>query len=99
MRELSYLSREHVEAEVTATTPAGQPVNPDELAVQLAFVAVGAEPADTDWHTAEHLRGDIFGVLIGTDALVLDRGDYDAWHQITDNPEKPVAPFGKLRIY
>lgn len=99
MIERSYLSRDHVEAEVTATTPDGQPVDPVGLTVEFAFVAVGADPADEDWHTTEHLRGDVFGVLVGPEALVLDRGDYDTWHQITDNPERPVAPFGKLRIF
>jgi hypothetical protein len=97
--ERSYLSREYVEAEVAATAPGGQAIDPAEIVVEFAFVAVGAEPADTDWHPTEHLRGDVFGVLVGPDALVLDRGDYDTWHQITDNPEKPTAPFGKLRIY
>jgi hypothetical protein len=97
--ERSHLSLEYVEAEVTATTPDGQPIDPAELSVQLAFVPVGTDPSDTDWHAAEHLRGDIFGVLVGPTALALDRGDYDAWHDTTDNPERPVAPFGKLRIF
>jgi hypothetical protein len=99
MIERSYLSREYVEAEVTATTAAGTPIAPADLTVQLAFVAVGTEPADTDWHPAVHLRGDVFGVLVGPAALVLERGDYDAWHDTADNPERPIAPFGKLRIY
>lgn len=108
MRELSYLSLEYVEAEVSATTPDGQPIDPAGLPVSLAFVAVGAEPGDLDWHTAVFLRETssqdpgarpgVFGVLIGPGALVLDRGDYDAWHDTPDTPERPRAPFGKLRI-
>jgi hypothetical protein len=59
MIERSYLSREHVEAEVTATGSDGIDLDPATLPVEFAFVAVGTEPGDADWHPAEHLRGNV----------------------------------------
>ena len=99
MRELSYLSREYFEAEITAVAPDGTAVPPADLPVKFAFVPAGAAADDADWQDAANLRGDVFGVLIGPAALVLDRGDYDVWRRITDDPEEPTEPFGKLRIY
>lgn len=98
MIERSVLSREFVEAEIVATTPGGQAVDPVYIVVELAFVIVGTDPVDADWHAATHLRNAVFGVLVGPTALALAVGDYDVWHRIADNPEQPVAPFGKLRI-
>lgn len=100
MIEQSRLSTKYVHAAVTATTYAGQPIDPATLPVQLAFVPVGTEPASGDWQDAVHITGDIFGVLVGADggALVLPRGDYDAWRHIADDPEDEREPFGKLRI-
>lgn len=100
MIEQSRLSTRYVHAEITATTFAGDPIDPATLPVQLAFVPVGAEPATGDWFDAVRITGSVFVVLVGPDggALVLPRGDYDAWHHIADSPEDEREPFGKLRI-
>ncbi|MEU7787645.1 hypothetical protein [Amycolatopsis sp. NPDC049159] len=102
-------SLEYIEAEAAGSTPGGQPIDPATLTIQLAFTAVGAEPLEVDWHPATFLRETpspdngrtrpgVFGVLAGPGALDVPHGDYDAWIDILDNPERPRAPFGKLRM-
>ena len=99
MRRQSALSRAFFEAEVTATGPDGTEIPPASLPVELAFVGVGAEPDEDDWQPGVHLRDDVFGVLVGPGALALAKADYDVWQRITDDPEQPVGPFGKFRIF
>lgn len=99
MREQSYLSLEYFEAEITATSSDGTAIPAASLAVEFAWASVGAEPADADWQATIHLRDDVFGVLVGPGALQLPRADYDVWRRITDNPERPAAPFAKHRIF
>jgi hypothetical protein len=99
MREQSRLSREFFDAEVTANSADGVKLDPATLPVEFAFVDIGAEPTGSDWHTATLQHGDVFGVLVGPGALELPANDYDVWQHITDTPEEPRAPFGKLRIY
>jgi hypothetical protein len=99
MREQSRLSREFFDAEVTAKGADGAQLDPATLPVEFAFVAVGAEPTDSDWHAATHQHDDVFGVLVGPGALELPAADYDVWQHIVDTPEEPRAPFGKLRIF
>jgi hypothetical protein len=101
MKEQSALDTEYVEVEIDATDPTGQPVDVGALVVELAIVPVAqGDPAEADWAAATHLRPGIVGLLVGpyNNGRVLDRGDYLVWHRTTDNPERPVAPAGKLRI-
>jgi hypothetical protein len=95
----SRLSRTYVRAKITGTADDTTPIDPATLAVQLALVPAGAQPADVDWHTAVHLTGDRFGLLVGPGAsLELDPGDYDVWRHIADAPEDDIARFGQIRF-
>jgi hypothetical protein len=95
----SRLSRTNVRAKITGVADDSSAIDPATLAVQLAIVPTDDEPGDTDWHTATHLHGDRFGLLVGPGApLELDPGDYDVWRRITDDPEDDIAPFGQIRF-
>lgn len=100
MIEQSRLSTRYVHAAITATTYAGDPIDPATLPIQLAIVPVSTEPTSADWHDAVHLTGNIFGLLVGPAGGVLELpiGDYDTWHHIADTPEDEREQFGKLRI-
>ncbi|MGW4485139.1 hypothetical protein ACWEOE_15030 [Amycolatopsis sp. NPDC004368] len=101
MKEQSSLSTDYVEVQITAITPDGAPVDVEALTVELAIVPVAqGDPDESDWAPAEHLRDGVVGRLVGpfNNDFVPDRGDYLVWHRTTDNPERPVAPAGKLRI-
>lgn len=99
MRDLSVLSREYVEIEVDATDPTGTAVDPTSLAVEIAMTPSGDQPDEPDWTTATHLRGAVFGVLVGPDAQAVPRGEYVVRYRVTDNPERPVGVAGKIRFY
>ncbi|MGW4487836.1 hypothetical protein ACWEOE_28810 [Amycolatopsis sp. NPDC004368] len=99
MRRQAFISREFVEGRVSAKTPDGVPVDPSTLVVAFAFMAGQLEPGDADWHSAEHLRDDVYGVLVGPGALVLARGEYTTWCRPDDVTERPAAPFGTLTIF
>ncbi|MEV6905160.1 hypothetical protein [Amycolatopsis sp. NPDC051372] len=102
MKEQSALSTEYVEVLINATTPDGTSVDVDSLLVELAIVPVAqGDPLEGDWAAAAHLRSGVVGLLVGPfggNARVLERGDYEVWHRTPDNPERPVAATGKLRI-
>ena len=87
----SRLSRTNVRAKITGTADDSSTIDPASLTVQLAIVPTDEEPGDTDWHTATHLYGDRFGLLVGPGApLEPDPGDYDVWRRITDDPEDDI---------
>jgi hypothetical protein len=100
MRDLSVLTREYVEIEISATDPTGAPVDPAALPVEIAMTPPGDQPDDSDWLTATHLRGAVFGVLAGAGTAVTPpRGEYVVRYRITDDPERPVGVAGKIRFY
>jgi hypothetical protein len=94
----SRLSRTYVRARITGSADDGTPIDPASLAVQLALVPVGAQPADADWHDATHLAGALFGLLVGPGAVEYPAGDYDAWRHIADDPEDDRERFGQIRF-
>jgi hypothetical protein len=77
-------------------------------ALELAFIAPGADPGDDDWHAGEWETDTTTEppsyyarLLIGPDAdLTLEPGTYDGWVRWTDNPEKPVLhALGFLHVF
>lgn len=102
----SALSREYVSVAITART-AGTPVNPTADVVEFAFTTVTAKPAAGDWKTGSwdgtepRPPGGAYTAhcLVGPGGTVaLPAGQYTMWVRVTDNPEVPVIPFGRLRI-
>lgn len=102
----SALSREYVAVAITAKT-AGTPVNPTGDVVEFAFTTVTAKPAPGDWKTGSwdgtqpHQPDGAYiaHCLVGPGGTVeLAAGQYVMWVRITDNPEVPVIPFGRLHI-
>ena len=102
----SALSREFVAVAITAKT-AGTSVNPTSDTVEFAFTTVTAQPATGDWKTGswdgtqprQPGGAYIAHCLVGPGGTVtLPAGTYTMWVRITDNPEIPVIPFGRLQI-
>lgn len=94
----SRLGPTYVRAKINGTADDGTSIDPATLAVEIAVVPAGTQPADTDWYVATHLYGDRFGLLCGAGALDLPAGDYDTWRRIADVPEIDVARFGQIRF-
>lgn len=98
----SVLSTEYVRAKVE-TTVNGQVYDPTGDTVKMAFLTSG-NPGPSDWVAASWEDSSVVGVFwarcnvgpAGTTALAV--GTYNAWLQITDNPEIPVRLFAQLRI-
>ncbi|MFC8447659.1 hypothetical protein [Kitasatospora sp. NPDC057223] len=69
---------------------------PTAFDVQIAIVAVGHEPTDTDWHPAQwdttSTGTTVAKLLVGPDggALSPTPGRYRAWVNVTATPEHPV---------
>lgn len=58
----------------------------------------GTEPADTDYHVAIWLRGEV-ALLVGPGGTVqYPAGDYFAFARITAGAEQVVLPSGRVRI-
>lgn len=102
----SALSLEFVPVAITATA-AGQPVNPTGDLVEFAFTTATAKPAPGDWKTGTwdgtqpRPPGNAYiaHCLVGPGGTVeLPTGRYTMWVRVTDNPEVPVIPFGRLYI-
>lgn len=102
----SALSLEYVAAAITATA-AGTPVNPTADSVEFAFTTVTAKPVSGDWKTGTwdgtqpRPPGNAYiaHCLVGPGGTVeLPAGRYTMWVRVTDNPERPVIPFGRLHI-
>lgn len=105
MREQSALETEYVAVQVRAidrSTLLAVSVSSD--VAQIAFVAIGANPTDSDWHTASWLStvtgAEVFGVLVGpaNGGLVLPVGSYEYWGRVQDSPEQPTRAIDELRI-
>ena len=100
---LSSLSTDYVQVPVSAAID-GANYNPTPDTVQLAFMAPGASPGTSDWHTGSWdtpSAGTYMAqVLIGPAAggIVLTPGTYTIWVKVTDNPEVPVRTPGFLVI-
>lgn len=106
--KLSVLTKEYVKIAVKAKV-AGAFVNPTTDTVQMAFVTSGA-PTGGDWKAASwetdattepdtyFARCLVGGVGTGATAE-LAVGDYEIWIKITDTPEVPARPNGRLVMY
>lgn len=99
MRVLSSLATEYVSYRVTATDYDGAAIDLSGDTVRLAFVAVGTEPGDADWHNATWVSPSVAGVLVGADpGIPVDVGVHDVWIQVLDTPEHPAQKVDVLRI-
>lgn len=100
MRAQSSLSTEYVPFKVTATNVDGTPIDPSQSQAKMAFVGVGQEPVEADWHDATWFGGNTAAVLVGPDngGVLLADGTYSVWLRILANPERPTGPVGLLRI-
>ena len=72
-------------------------------AVELAYMATEAEPANGDWQAATWLDavGPIrrAGVLVGPGGSTqLAAGDWRVWYRFTDTPEIPARPAGWITM-
>jgi hypothetical protein len=73
--------------------------------VVIAFQPRRVEPnGDTTWRAATWVgsagTARAARLLIGpATSNVIPLGEYDVWAKITDNPEIPEVPCGRLRIY
>ncbi|MER6171349.1 hypothetical protein [Streptosporangium sp. NPDC001681] len=71
--------------------------------VEIAFVNLGAEPAEDDWHPAEWANVTAAGararILIGPGGVIaLPDGTYMAWVRVNGAVERPVLPSGPVPI-
>jgi hypothetical protein len=100
MRTLPAISTELIECLIEAFDPATKlPIDTSSDLVEIAFVGVGTQPTDADWHTAAWTGAQYAGLLVGPHGgLELAVGDWDAWVRVTDNPEQPAIHFTTLRI-
>lgn len=80
-------------------------LDPTADVIEMAFMATTDKPGDADWQTGSWEpytgRGPyVARCLIGAgdDANALDVGTYNVWLRITDDPETPARPAGKLII-
>lgn len=72
--------------------------------VQLAFLAPGEPPTETDWIDADWEAGGppyVAKLIVGKDAAALDGaelavGEYMVWVRVTDSPEIPVRAVFRL---
>lgn len=93
--QISTISVEYVRSTVREIV-AGSPVNPTGDAVAWAFLAPGSAPtASTTFYAGSWDSGGppyVARCLIGPSPGVvqLKAGTYQAWIQVTDNPEVPV---------
>lgn len=101
MLTISALSREWVKVPV-AVTQAGVVQDPTVDAVQMAFVAHGVNPGNSDWKTAAWETADgtyLARCLVGpSGTIALAVGTYAVWVKVTDNPEVPVLRVGTLAV-
>lgn len=96
-------STEYVQYPTSATIN-GVSHDPTADPVSFAFTATG-EPASGDWHNgvwSQPVTGQFFAQCLvgpGTGGVPLPVGEYLVWVRITDNPEVPERPVGRLTIY
>lgn len=99
----SALDTEFIEYPVNATVN-GVVRDPTSDPVSFAFTTAGS-PASGAWHNgswSQPVAGEFFAQCLvgpGTGGVPLTAGDYLVWVRITDNPEVPVRPVGRLTIY
>lgn len=96
--QVSTLSKEFVRIPVTAIVD-GAIVDPTGDAVQVALVAVGAQPQSTDWQAGdwETAGTQHYARLLQNPGKAA--GVYDVWLQITDSPEVIVRKAGQVTVY
>lgn len=106
MQEMSTESRDWVQAYVSARKE-GDLFDPTALTVEFAFTTGSTKPGVDDWTTGSW-DGDeprqptgeyVAQVLVGPDGdIELEAGTYTGWVRVTDDPERPVIPYGQLRV-
>lgn len=95
---ISSLSKEYVLVPVSAKE-AGAPIDPTTSPVEMAFAAADADP--DDWHEAEwETAGSkhYARCLVGPGEVEIEKGLWQVWVRVTDNPETPVMRAGELRV-
>lgn len=103
---ISVLSTEYVVVPLLEVEVAGEPYDPTNDLVKMAFTALTSDPTLLDfksaiWQTDEQPPIVRYSVacLVGPAAVVLSKGMYAVWVKITDNPEVPVQRSGTLQVY
>jgi hypothetical protein len=86
---------------IPVTGPPG--TDPAALAVFMALVPEGPEPAAGDWHAAAWIspapgQPAEAALLIGPGGAAYPAGEYLAWTRLTAAPEAPVMKAGRVRI-
>ena len=106
--QISVLTKQYIKIPLEPIKVAGVYVNPTADVVQMAFVTTGV-PAGGDWKSASWetdatTEPDTYTVRClvggtGTGATAeLAAGSYTIWLKITDSPEVPVQPVGRLEV-
>lgn len=100
---LSILATDYVQVAAAAFVD-GDPIDPTNDLVEMAFTTIGDNPGSGDWHTGSWTTapGGTFlaQCLVGPGAggVALALGRYGWWARITDNPTIPVVQVGELQI-
>jgi hypothetical protein len=105
MLTISTASLEYVLIPVAARA-SGASVDPTGDTVQMAILSTEDAPVSGDfktasWETDATTTPDTYYArcLVGTGgAIVLAAGLYQVWVKITDSPEAPVKPAGRMRV-
>jgi hypothetical protein len=95
-------SLQYVKVPVAATV-SGVAHDPTADTVKMAFTDPFTDPVSGDWKTA---TWETFGTtyyakcLVGPGGTIqLAAGTYKVWVKVTDSPEIPILPAGRVTIY
>lgn len=105
MLSISALSKEFVVIPVAVTEADGDPANPTNAVVEIAFVAADTDPIEADWFDAEwETVGTTYyaKVLVGpTSSTITFTADttYDVYVRVSDSPERPVLRATPLHTF
>ncbi len=102
---ISATSKQYVYVPVSMKT-AGAYGDPTVDVVSFAFLPGAGPPQTADWQNGSWETDATLApptyyarCLVGTGGVVLAAGTYNVWLRLTDNPEIPIAPVGRLVIY
>jgi hypothetical protein len=105
MLTISALSKEYVWVPVTVTEADGDPADPTNADVEIAFVPADSDPTDLDWLEAEWETVDTSyyaKVLVGPGSSIVTLEPdttYDVYVRVSDSPERPVLRAAPLRTF
>lgn len=98
---LPAVSRERLYFPGVVAFAAGAPdaANVTTLPVQMAFVAQGVDPAETDWKAGAWFNNTTTAyILIGPPGLILVVGQYEVWLRVLGASEQPERPLVLLTV-